>query len=67
MNVYRCYFLNAANRIEAAEDLDAETLSEAVERAQSMLQSRPQHRAIELWEGARRVYPTNPPPVQLRP
>ena len=57
MHVYRCYFLNSEDRIEAFEVIEAETLREGIDRALAMLKARPQHRSVELWDGARRVYP----------
>ena len=58
MHIFRCYFLNADDRIEAFEVIEVATLGEVIDRALAMLQARPQHRNVELWDGARRVYPT---------
>jgi hypothetical protein len=44
------------NRL-AAENIDADALSEAIDKALAMLKQRPHHRSIEIWEGARRLYP----------
>jgi hypothetical protein len=57
MVAYRCYFLDRDNRIRATEDLEAEGVVEAIDRSLTMLQLRPHHHAIELWQGARMVYP----------
>ena len=57
MHVYRCYFLNADDHIEAFEVIEMAGLNDAVERALAMLKARPQHRSVELWDGSRRVYP----------
>jgi hypothetical protein len=50
--------LDAQNDISASESVEADTLTEATERALAMLKSRPHHRSIEIWQGARRLYPT---------
>jgi len=60
MPAYRCYFLDDGNHISAAEVIDADALNEAIDKALGMLKERPHHRAIELWEGNKRVYPTGP-------
>ena len=57
MHLFRCYFLNAEDRIEAFEVIEAETLRAGIDLALAMLKARPQHRSVELWDGARRVYP----------
>jgi hypothetical protein len=63
MSNYRCFFLNASNRVEAAEVIEAQTPTQAVEQALAILRERPQHRAIELWQGATLVYPMRSPPT----
>jgi hypothetical protein len=57
MPSYRCYFLDQQAHIQAAENIDADALSEAIDKALAMLKQRPHHRSIEIWEGARRLYP----------
>jgi len=57
MHIYRCYFLNEAELIQAFEVIEAASLREGIDRALAMLKARPQHRSVELWDGARRVYP----------
>ena len=57
MPSYRCYFLNDQDHIQAYESIEADALGEAVDRALAMLKARPQHRRVELWQGARRLYP----------
>jgi len=57
MNVYRCYFLHARDRIGAFENIEARELDEVVDRAHAMLRQRPKHRAFEIWEGPNRLYP----------
>ena len=62
MRLFRCYFLDERDHIAAEEDIEVETLSDAIELAVVMLQSRSQHRAVEIWEGGTKVYPA-PDPV----
>ena len=57
MHSYRCYFLNADDHIQSAEVIEAVGLTDAIDRALAMLKARPQHRTVELWQGAKRVYP----------
>ena len=61
MPVYRCYFLDDEDHIKAYESIEADALSEALERALAMLKARPQHHKVELWEGAKRRYPASEP------
>ena len=56
MVVCRCYFLDAEDHIKAAEEIEAVSSAEAIERALAMLEDRPQHHGIEIWEGARRLF-----------
>jgi len=56
MPLYRCYFLDRQDRIRSAEDIEAESLDQAVELAHTMLKERPQHRSVEVWEGTLRAY-----------
>jgi hypothetical protein len=57
MQIYRCYFLDETDHIEAFEVIEVASLREGIDRALAMLKARPQHRSVELWDGARRVYP----------
>ena len=58
MRVYRCYFLNERDRIEAYENIEADALQEAVDRAFALLRQQPKHhKAIEIWDGPNRLYP----------
>jgi len=57
MRVYRCYFLNERDRIEAYENIEADALQEAVDRALALLRQQPKHKGIEIWEGPHRLYP----------
>ena len=59
MHIYRCYFLNGADHIEAFEVIEADGLRDGIDRALAMLKARPQHRSVELWDGSRRVYPAS--------
>src|SRR5438477_4438472 len=56
VHIFRCYFLNADEHIEACEVIEVASLGEGIDRALAMLKARPQHRNVELWDGARRVY-----------
>ena len=57
MPVYRCHFLNDEDHIQAVENIDAALVWDAIDRALAMLKARPHHSAVEVWEGARRLYP----------
>jgi len=57
MSSYRCYFLDNEGHIRNYEGIDADTLSEAIDRALAMLKARPWHLNVELWLGASRLYP----------
>jgi hypothetical protein len=57
MGAYRCYFLDRNNQIRSTEEIEAEGLVEAIDRSLTMLKLRPHHHAIELWQGAKMVYP----------
>ena len=61
MDAYRCYFLDRDNQVRSAEDIEAEGLLEAIDRSLTMLKLRPHHHAIEVWQGARVVYPPHAP------
>src|SRR2546423_14764052 len=47
--LYRCCFLDANDGIEALEEIETDTLTDAIDDAKAMLKSRPQHEAVELW------------------
>ena len=57
MRVFRCYFLNERDRIEAYENIEALALDEAVDRSLALLRQRREHKAIEIWEGPHLLYP----------
>jgi len=56
MQIYRCYFLDEHERINADESIEADAPIDAIDRARAMLCARPHHRAVEVWQGARRLY-----------
>jgi hypothetical protein len=57
MRVYRCYFLNERDRIQASENIEAHALDDAIDRALALLRHQPNHKAIEIWDGPNRLYP----------
>ena len=67
MNFYRCFFLNEDDHIKAAEIIEADAVSEAIDKALVMLRERPQHRTVEIWEGGRRRYRADEPARADRP
>jgi len=56
MHIYRCFFLDEADHIKAAEIIEADAIKDVIAKVEAMLQARPQHRTIEIWEGGRRLY-----------
>lgn len=61
MHIFRCFFLDEADHIKAAEIIEAEAVGEAIEKVRAMLRERPQHRGVELWEGGRKFYRADGP------
>ena len=57
MGHYRCYFLDARDRIWAAENIEAHALAQAKEQGFAMLREHPRSRSIEIWQGSGRLYP----------
>ena len=57
MRMYRCYFLDERNRIEAADWIEADGLEEAIDAALTAVEDCDAH-AVEIWEGPQRLYPT---------
>jgi len=57
MRVYRCYFLNEWDGIDAYENIEADALDEAVNTALALLRQRREHKGIEIWEAPHRLYP----------
>jgi hypothetical protein len=62
MAMYRTYFLSEDDHIRAVEDIEAQDAEEAVRQSLAILEQRPQHHAVEVWQGGRRIYP---PPTAL--
>lgn len=56
MALYRCHFLDNRDRIEAHEEIDATSLADAIDRANTMLAERPHHNIVEVWAGNRWLY-----------
>jgi hypothetical protein len=50
--LYRCCFLDANDGIEALEEIEADTLTDAIDDAKAMLKSRPQHESYRSCCGA---------------
>ena len=59
MHIYRCFFLDEADHIKAAEIIEADAINDVIPKVQAVVRARPQHRRIEIWEGARRLYRGN--------
>ena len=53
---YRCYFLDGENHIKDATDLEADALAAVIDQALALLRERQDHYAIEIWQGANRLY-----------
>lgn len=66
MSIYRCHFLDRDDRITVSEDIDVDALSDAIARARAMLKERAHHHAVEVWQGARRLYATEEAPPTVR-
>jgi hypothetical protein len=56
MHLYHCHFLNAEDNIEAFEEIEAGSLTDAIARAEVMLKQRPHHCAVEIWAGNRWIF-----------
>lgn len=59
MPLYRCYFLDDADKIAEVETIDAPGLAMAIERARQLLRSDKRFtrfRGIEIWQDATRVF-----------
>jgi len=61
MATFRCYHLDANDHIQQVEIIDARALGEAVEKGLAMLR-RSRYPAIEIWEGATKVFPVSASP-----
>ena len=55
MPVYRCYLLNELGTPVDAEVVDSPTDNHAEQHAIALLYACPRHRAIEVWEGERKI------------
>lgn len=58
---YRCYFLNSQDRIQASEEIRADRLEDAIDQSLALLSAQDRHSAIELWNGAVRLYTSREP------
>lgn len=56
MPIYRCYFLDGDDHISDVAELEADALDTVVDKALALLRTRPEHDAIEIWQGAERLY-----------
>ena len=50
MPSYHCYFLDDGDHISASENIEAEALGAAIEKALGCLTGVPQHRCVEIWQ-----------------
>ena len=62
MVIFRCFYLDADNHILQVEIIEAKTLGEAIEKGLAM-QRRSRCPAIEIWEGATKVFPVSARPA----
>jgi hypothetical protein len=51
-----CYFLDRDNHIKDATDLEADALAAATHQALALLRERPEHHAIEIWQGDKQLH-----------
>ena len=56
MALYRRHFLDDCDRLTAHEEIDAGSLIDAIDRANTMLKERTHHDVVELWAGNRWMY-----------
>lgn len=54
MRDYRCYLMTGEN-IYGVQNLDGADDAEVVAKAAALLQSKPEHQSIEIWDGKRMV------------
>jgi hypothetical protein len=57
MQSYRAFFLNLAGRIEAVEIVEAESDNDALLKTVELAARQSRYSAVEVWEGARRLFP----------
>jgi hypothetical protein len=62
MATFRCYYLNADNHIQQVEIIEAKSLGDAIEKGLAMRRRSP-YPAIEIWDGATKVFPVSAPPA----
>jgi hypothetical protein len=62
MATFRCYHLDANDHIQQVEIIEARALGEAIEKGLAMLR-RSRYPAIEIWEGAMKVFPVSAAPA----
>ncbi|MDE2165259.1 MAG: hypothetical protein KGJ66_02835 [Alphaproteobacteria bacterium] len=57
MAEYKCYLLNRDNRILRREDVEADTLPNAVQRGHALIEAqRERFDGFEIWHGAERLH-----------
>jgi len=54
--LYRCCFFDDNDTIDALEEIEADTLLDAIEQASAMLRQRSHHQWVELWLGNKCAY-----------
>jgi hypothetical protein len=61
LHTYRCYLIDAQSHFARAEVIRCARDDEARLRARKLLAEKPDYRAVEVWEGDRRVgtYPAS--------
>ena len=58
MPSYRCYFIDRHEHVAGPPELiETDALAEAIDQALAMLEARPHYRAVEVWDGGKRLYP----------
>lgn len=62
MAIFRCYFLGDDDHIRAAAVIEAGTPDAAIEKGLALLRRCP-YLAMEIWEGATKVFSTATPPA----
>jgi hypothetical protein len=51
---YRCYLVSG-DRFQAVQNLECASDAEVILKATALLHSKPQHQAVEIWQGSRLV------------
>jgi hypothetical protein len=57
MPTFRCYFLDGDGHIKSRTEIEVDGLPQAIEQALKLLKEQPEGRAVEVWQGAQRLYP----------